>query len=151
MARDRVLVVDDEPDIRDAMRVLLDEVMGLEVVLAPDAASGLEALAKHGDTIRLIISDYRMPRMDGLQFLALAAGQQPAIPRVLLTAYADTQLAVDALNKAGVSHFMTKPVDPAQMEGVVTRLLQESQSARQRRAAFGRTLDTLRGDGNHGT
>src|SRR5688572_15317731 len=136
--RDLVLVVDDEPDIRDALQVLFHDVMDLDVLLAPTGKDGLLAMEKAGDRLRLIVSDYKMPQMDGLQFLAEANRRHPGVPRILLTAFADTQLAVDALNLAHVSHFLTKPVDPEQMEAVVTRLLAAARAARQRDAAFRR-------------
>lgn len=136
--RDLVLVVDDEPDIREALEVLFHDVMELEVLLAPTARDGLLAMEKSGDRLRLIVSDYKMPQMDGLQFLAEANRRYPNVPRILLTAFADTQLAVDALNQAHVSHFLTKPVDPEQMQAVVARVLAAARTARQRDAAFRR-------------
>lgn len=150
MQADQILVVDDEPDIREALQLLLHDVMGLDVVTAPNGKAGLAELAKCGENLRLIVSDFRMPGMDGLEFLAAAARQRPEVPRVLLTAYADTQLAVDALNRAGVAQFMTKPVEGRNMEAVVTRLLAEGLAGRQRKAAFERSMGALKraGPGN---
>ncbi|MEA3136616.1 MAG: adenylate cyclase [Thermoplasmata archaeon] len=121
MAKPRVLVVDDEADILAAMAAFLKDALGVEVVAADSGAAGLEVMAQ--GPVDLIVSDYRMPGMDGLQFLKRASELQPDAPRILLTAFPDMQLAINALNHARISRFITKPVDPDGLKTVITNLL----------------------------
>ena len=143
----QVLVVDDEPDILESLQILLHEVMGLDVLAATSGNAALPMLTKAGPDLRLIVSDYRMPGMDGLEFLATAAKLRPEVPRMLITAYAETQLAVEALNRARVARFMAKPLDPARFKDTIRQLMADSKAEQQRRGAFDRTLGSLRKDG----
>jgi DNA-binding NtrC family response regulator len=130
MDRARVLVVDDEEDILAALRAFLEGSLGVEVVTARSGAIALATLAK--EPIDLIVSDYRMPVMDGLQFLGKTAASYPDVPRILLTAYPDMQLAITAVNQAHIARFLTKPVEPEQLGKAVSDLL-----ASTRRKALG--------------
>jgi two-component system NtrC family sensor kinase len=142
--RTQVLVVDDEVDIREAMQALLQDVMGLEVLLAGSGRQGLDIVETAGEDLRIIISDYRMPEMDGLEFLAKAQEIRPEIARVLVTAYADTTLAVRAVNEARIARFLPKPIEPAQIETLVKEILDASRAARLREAAFKRSMEALK-------
>lgn len=143
----QVLVVDDEPDILESLQILLGEVMGLEVIAARSGNQAMQHLAQAGPQLRLIISDYRMPGMDGLEFLAAAAKSRPEVPRMLITAYAETQLAVEALNRARVAQFMAKPLDPTRLKEVIRQLMGENKAEQQRKVAFDRSLGSVRRDG----
>ncbi len=103
-----ILCVDDEAETLAALRRLLRRE---GQVLS--ATSGKEALAilADNDTIGVIISDHRMPVMDGTTFLAAAGKISPGIPRILLTGHADLQLALDAVNKGGACRILSKPWD----------------------------------------
>ena len=103
-----ILCVDDEAETLTALRRLLRRE---GQVLT--ATSGTEALAilAHNDTIGVIISDHRMPVMDGTTFLAAAGKLAPEIPRILLTGHADLQLALDAVNRGGACRILSKPWD----------------------------------------
>jgi DNA-binding NtrC family response regulator len=132
----RILVVDDEADILSSLRTFLEDELEVEVVSAFSGEQGL-AVLREGN-IGLVVSDYRMPVMDGLVFLRLAKEMAPDVPRVLLTAYPDTRLAAEALNQAKISQFLSKPVQPGRLREVVKDLLDKRLRSAQTNAAFER-------------
>ncbi len=113
-----VLVIDDEEDILDSLKALLESsVPGLSCKTAGSAADALKVLELGG--IDLILCDYRMPGMDGLKFLEIARAKAPNVPRILMTAFPHLELAIEAINEARVEIFLTKPMDPDKLIGVV--------------------------------
>ncbi|EGG46985.1 thioredoxin reductase [Streptomyces griseoaurantiacus M045] len=85
------------------------------MVRAEDGETALDALRElklRGDQVAVILADYRMPRMNGIEFLERAMDIHPAARRVLLTAYADTNAAIDAINVIDLDHYLLKPWDP---------------------------------------
>jgi response regulator RpfG family c-di-GMP phosphodiesterase len=102
----RVLFVDDEPNVLAAFERQLRKRYALET--APGGAEGLAALEARGP-FAVVVSDMRMPGMDGARFLALARQRFPDTVRVLLTGYADLRSAIDVVNHGGVFRFLTKP------------------------------------------
>jgi DNA-binding NtrC family response regulator len=117
-----MLAVDDEPDILQALAAYLEAtVPGLRVLTASSGPAGLEELAKGAPDI--VLSDYRMPGMSGLEFLSQVAQRHPEVPCLLMTAYADSELAMRAVHEAHVRQFLTKPVDPTKLSAVVKELL----------------------------
>lgn len=104
----QVLLVDDEADVLESISTLLETAIPDAVVLqAQDGAAALEILRRR--PVDLILSDYRMPVMDGLTFLRQAQALRPDVPRLLITAYPDPQLAARAVREAGVGLFVAKP------------------------------------------
>jgi DNA-binding NtrC family response regulator len=105
-----LLIVDDEPDLLVSTRSLFEATFeGLEVLTAASAEEGLAIL--HERRPDVIISDYRMPGMDGLQFLGEAERLYPDVPRIMITAFAEPTLAVEAARRAGVVLLIAKPFD----------------------------------------
>lgn len=107
MRKHTVIIVDDEQSILNSLKRLLRE----EQYSVVTALSGKEALEflKGSPPVSLIITDYRMPQMDGIEFLKEIKRLYPETLRMVLTGYADTQIALDAINEGEVYRFITKP------------------------------------------
>lgn len=101
-----VLCVDDEPNILSALRRLLRP-SGYRVLVAESGAEGLELMAT--EQVDLVISDMRMPNMDGAAFLAAVKAGWPDVVRILLTGYADMASTIDAINRGEIFRYVTKP------------------------------------------
>jgi CheY-like chemotaxis protein len=104
--RPRVLLVDDEPAVLEALAVNLRR--GFEVVTATSGAAGLEYLRAESD-FAVVVSDMRMPKMDGATFLALALDASPDTIRILLTGHSDLEATIKVINHGQVFRFLTKP------------------------------------------
>ena len=106
--RHSILIVDDEESILNAFkRILADE--DYEIHTAHNGLEGLNKLRAAQKPFSLIISDQRMPVMNGVQFFTQAKDIFPDAVRILLTGYADTEAIIDAINKGGVHLYFTKP------------------------------------------
>jgi DNA-binding NtrC family response regulator len=119
----RILVVDDTPLIREHLRVLLRQ-DGYEVESVADGRSAQEAL-KAG-SFQLLITDWRMPDMDGLALLSAVRSEGLPIGVIMLTGFGDTQVALDAM-KAGADDFVTKPYEPDHLRFLVRRIMDRRQ------------------------
>jgi thioredoxin reductase (NADPH) len=112
-----ILTVDDDPAVSRAVARDLRRRYGerYRVVRAESAAAALDALRQmklRGDLVAMILADYRMPDQNGIEFLEQAMDIYPGARRVLLTAYADTGAAIDAINVVDLDHYLLKPWDP---------------------------------------
>ncbi|WP_435581421.1 FAD-dependent oxidoreductase [Amycolatopsis thermoflava] len=112
-----LLTVDDDPAVSRSVARDLRRRYGQDyrVVRAASGADALEALREiklRGDAVAAILADYRMPQMDGITFLEQAMDLFPYARRALLTAYADTDAAIQAINVVDVDHYLLKPWDP---------------------------------------
>lgn len=116
-----ILFVDDEESILNSLvRIFRKE--GYEIFTA---ASGKEALEILEDNdVSLVISDYRMPEMSGVDFLSQAKEVQPDAIRIMLTGYADLQASIDAINKGEVYRFIAKPWDCDELKMTVKQSLE---------------------------
>src|SRR5580698_9639410 len=116
-SRAAVLTVDDDPAVSRAVARDLRRRYGdrYRIVRAESASDGLDALRQmklRGDLVALLLADYRMPQMNGIEFLEQAMDIYPRARRALLTAYADTGAAIDAINVVDLDHYLLKPWDP---------------------------------------
>ena len=102
-----ILVVDDEEMVVSSIRVFLELETGYRVVTFTSAKKAL-AWVKEND-VDLVISDYLMPEMDGLAFLAGVRELRPEVPRIILTGYADKANAIRAINEIGLYQYIEKP------------------------------------------
>src|SRR6204780_3666639 len=117
MAKPILLTVDDDPDVLRAIERDLRSEYGAEYrVISSDSPVGaldiLKELKVRNDGVALLLADQRMPQMDGVGFLQAAREIFPDSKRALLTAYADTNAAISAINQAGLDYFFMKPWDP---------------------------------------
>jgi thioredoxin reductase (NADPH) len=117
MAKPILLTVDDDSDVLRAIERDLRSKYGDEYrVIGSDSPQGaltlLKQLKVRNDSVALLLADQRMPHMDGIAFLQEAMRVFPEAKRALLTAYADTNAAIGAINQASINYFFLKPWDP---------------------------------------
>src|SRR4029453_12971165 len=113
MAKPIILAIDDEPEVLNAIERDLRHHFHAEyrIMKAASGAQALDAvrhLKQRGAAIALFLVDERMPGMTGTQFLIEALKLYPDARRVLLTAYADTETAIMAINRVGLDHYLMK-------------------------------------------
>ena len=123
----RVLLVDDEADIRLGLRLLI-EPLGAEVVTAASGREAVEVLSRQ--SIDLVLTDVQMPEMSGTELLAETRARWPGTVVVILTGFGTIQTAVWCMRN-GASHFLTKPFDNDEIVRLVTRLGRQIISARE--------------------
>jgi len=117
MAKPVLLTVDDDPEVlraveRDLRRRYAEHYRVLRADSGATALEALRGLKRRGDSVALLLVDQRMPQMTGVEFLGQAMELFPNAKRVLLTAYADTDAAIGAINDARIHHYLLKPWDP---------------------------------------
>jgi len=113
------MTIDDEEQVRSAVERDLARHYRRDyrIMKASSGAEGLDTLRRlkqRNDTVALFLVDQRMPEMTGTEFLAKARGMYPEARKVLLTAYADTEAAISAINAVGLDHYLMKPWTPAE-------------------------------------
>ena len=119
MAKPIILTVDDEEQVRNAVErdLMRHYRKDFRIIKASSGAEGLETLRRlkqRNDNVALFLVDQRMPEMGGTEFLAEARLIYPDARKVLLTAYADTEAAISAINSVGLDHYLMKPWSPAE-------------------------------------
>ena len=111
MAKPIILTVDDDPDVlqaieRDLRTRYSERYRIVRATSANEALDTLHRLKSRNDAVALLLADQRMPELDGVGFLAQASELYPSAKRALLTAYADTNAAIEAINSARVHYFL---------------------------------------------
>ncbi len=117
MANPAILTVDDDPAVsravaRDVRRQYGDHYRVVRANSGDEALQALKEIKLRGEQVALLLADYRMPQMNGIEFLEAAMDLFPMARRVLLTAYADTDAAIDAINVVDLDHYLLKPWHP---------------------------------------
>jgi two-component system response regulator AtoC len=139
---ERVLLVDDEPGILDFMREVLER-EGLGVSAAPDGEQALALLER--ETFHLMITDLKMPNLDGMSLLRRVRSEQPDLEVIVLTAHATVETAIEAM-KLGAYEYLRKPLhSPDELRLVVARALERRRlrDDRERARAAGPPPQTL--------
>jgi thioredoxin reductase (NADPH) len=141
-ARPVIVTVDDDPGVSRAVARDLRRKYGERhrIVRAESGDTALDALRQmklRGEQVAVLLADYRMPEMNGIEFLEQAMDVYPGARRALLTAYADTGAAIDAINVVDLDYYLLKPWDPPEekLYPVVDSLLEAWQSADHRPVA----------------
>jgi excisionase family DNA binding protein len=126
-----ILYVDDEEQsLKYFIRAFQDK---FTIFGAADAQEGYRLLEEHRDDIALLLVDQRMPGEKGVKFLQTARRLHPNAIRILTTAYSDFEVAVEAVNSAGISNYIIKPWDISELETILKRACEsycESSAAR---------------------
>ncbi|WP_243370984.1 response regulator [Geotalea sp. SG265] len=118
----RILCVDDERNVLRAVeRMFLDE--NYQVITASSGEEGLERLASC-ENIQVIISDYRMPGMNGVEFLKKACSLRPETIRIVLSGYADTAAVVAAINEGEIYRFIPKPWNDDELKMTIAKAVE---------------------------
>jgi CheY-like chemotaxis protein len=108
------LVVDDQWDILESLELFLQAALpGVEVVLASSAREALDAIGER--RVDLVITDLRMPGMDGLEFIRRLRQTQGELPVFLMTAYVQSELAEEAKRARDYQEFIAKPIDAGRL------------------------------------
>jgi DNA-binding NtrC family response regulator len=142
--RRRILVVDDEETQREMLRAILER-EHYEVATAGDGAEALTTLEQGG--IELVLSDQRMPKVDGLELLKRARDLDPELPFILMTAYGSVSSAVEAM-KRGASDYLEKPFEREELLLVLAKVAQRQRlitEVRSLRAALERDRAEMHG------
>src|SRR5262245_20699044 len=136
MPKPVIWTVDDDPDVLRAVERDLRRQYGNRYRIMPadsgsSALSGVEQLKLRNEPVALFLVDQRMPSMSGVEFLEKALALYPEAKRALLTAYADTDAAISAINSVKIDHYLMKPWDPPEerLFGVVDDLLDDWQAS----------------------
>jgi DNA-binding NtrC family response regulator len=119
---DRVLVVDDEQNLRRVLSATLQR-EGYEVTVCPDGEQALEALERDGADV--VVTDLVMPRMDGLTLLRRVVAAHPDVPVIVITAHGRIDKAVEAM-KAGAFDFLAKPFENNDLKALIAKACRQS-------------------------
>ena len=134
----RILVVDDEDDLREILQIFLTE-MGYEVLTAADGREGLDLFLAQRPPI--VLSDIKMPVMDGVEMLRQIKGEDPEAEVIMITGHGGMALAIESL-KLEAADFITKPINDDVLE-IALRRVSEKIAMRRQLKAYTENLETL--------
>ena len=126
----RVLIVDDEPDVRKVVRMTLTKA-GYDVIKAEDGEKAIAAI-KEGENpllLDVIISDIRMPKINGVEALNYFQQQWPSVPLIVLTGFPDMEMATGFL-KQGIVDYLVKPVEKEKLTASVAKAIAQREITR---------------------
>jgi len=123
----RILIIEDDQDIRGILKHQLEQ-GGHQVIEAKDGQEGIDLMKKGSNLLQvgLIITDIRMPKVNGVEAIDYIKANAPSIPIMVITGYPDTELAVNLLQK-GVNEFLVKPVEKDTLLSKVSATLSSKQ------------------------
>lgn len=107
--KETIVIVDDEEMVLTSLKSFLQLETEYNVVTFTAACDALEYI--RANSVDLVMSDYLMPSMNGIAFLARVRDVKPELPRIILTGYADKENAIKAINEVGLYHYLEKPWD----------------------------------------
>ena len=125
MEKETILIVDDEEMVLTSLSTYLTLETEHDVATFTSAARALTYLAQND--VGIIISDFLMPEMDGITFLAKARELRPDVPRVILTGYADKENAIKAINQVALYQYVEKPWDNDELRLIIRNGLEKKQ------------------------
>jgi two-component system response regulator HupR/HoxA len=120
MKKEKLLIVDDQPEILNALERLLKA--EYQILTALDGSDGLQLLKK--EQVAVILADQRMPVMTGVEFLKKSIEIQPDTVRILITAYADLQASIAAVNQGHIYYYVSKPWEPEELLLIIRRAIE---------------------------
>lgn len=125
----RILVVDDEPSVRTVVRLTLEKA-GYEVLEAENGEKAIEVINTGENRLVLdaVISDIRMPKINGVEAIDYFQREYPHVPVIVLTAYPETQMAVSFM-RSGVTDYLIKPVEAQKLRAAVEKAMEQRQVA----------------------
>ena len=122
MPEHTLLIVDDEPNVLKSLKRLLIDT-DYKIITAESGEEGLKAFEKH--IIKIVISDYRMPEMNGVDFLSKVKEKSPETIRIILSGYADAIAIVEAINEGQIYKFITKPWNDHELLTTIMRTFEQ--------------------------
>jgi DNA-binding NtrC family response regulator len=145
----RILLVDDEPNIVSALKRALgtipaDKLDGERAELEGFTSTAAALNRISSIPVDLVISDYGMPGMNGIEFLAQAIQSQPSMARLILSGHADLDVVVEAINRLQIFRFITKPWHDFELKSAVVQALSQRQMALENQ----RLADLVRAQGD---
>ncbi len=143
----RILLLDDESNILRALRRTLSSIpsarLGGESLIIETFTDPLAALERcEEERFHVLVSDYRMPEMSGVEFLARTIESQPGVPRVIVSGFADRDAIIAAINEAQLTRFIEKPWDDKALQLAIATIL--TSSSGQATAAFANEANAKR-------
>jgi DNA-binding NtrC family response regulator len=124
--RPTVLLVDDEEMVLSSIKSFFAIETDYKLITYTSPFEALEDLERNPRRVDLVVSDYLMPEMDGITFLAKVKEKLPLVPRILLTGYADKENAIKAINNVGLYQYIEKPWDNEDLKLIVRNGLEKT-------------------------